>query len=108
MRKADTPNMERLKMCWPEIYHELERRYHAPGGLIDKECWTRKRKGEITLTWLVEPDASEGAEFDDGHDGGEKLAEDKPEEPKDIVLNYADEANEGNGPFNPSTDGHDD
>jgi hypothetical protein len=68
MRKADTSNTEMLKACWPEIYHELERRYHAPGGLIDKECWTRKRKGEITLTWLVEPDASQCAEFDDGHD----------------------------------------
>jgi len=37
MRKADTDNTYKLKSMWPEIYHELEKRYHTPGGLIDGE-----------------------------------------------------------------------
>jgi len=37
MRKADSDNTEKLKMCWPEIYQELFNRYRAPGGLLEGE-----------------------------------------------------------------------
>ena len=37
MRKADTINTAKLKATWPDVYEELEKRYWAPGGLIDGE-----------------------------------------------------------------------
>lgn len=40
MYKADTENTEKLKEGWPEIYDELYRRYHSPGGFLDDEHLT--------------------------------------------------------------------
>lgn len=37
MRKADTDNAAALREAFPSTWAELERRYHAPGGLIDSE-----------------------------------------------------------------------
>lgn len=37
MRQADDENIKRLKQAFPRTWEELERRYHAPGGLIDDE-----------------------------------------------------------------------
>jgi hypothetical protein len=37
MRKADDHNLEKLKRAWPEIWEELEARYHAPGGILSGE-----------------------------------------------------------------------
>ncbi len=37
MRNADTPNTEKLQDAWPDVYRELYRRYHSPGGLLDGE-----------------------------------------------------------------------
>lgn len=34
MRKADSTNIVLLRRAWPEVWVELEARYHAPGGLI--------------------------------------------------------------------------
>lgn len=34
MRKADTNNWEKLRDAWPEVWHELDARYHAPGGAL--------------------------------------------------------------------------
>jgi len=34
MRQADSKNTEKLKAAWPEVWDELKRRYHAPGGVI--------------------------------------------------------------------------
>ncbi len=37
MRRADTPNLELLKAAWPDVWDELNMRYHAPGGLLPDE-----------------------------------------------------------------------
>jgi hypothetical protein len=37
MRQADTVNLECLKEAWPEIWRELNARYHAPGGILPEE-----------------------------------------------------------------------
>jgi len=37
MRKADSINARALEMGFPEIWHELNLRYHAPGGLLPGE-----------------------------------------------------------------------
>lgn len=37
MRQADTDNIERLKTMFPHIWRELERRYHAPAGILAEE-----------------------------------------------------------------------
>jgi hypothetical protein len=37
MRQADTENMARLRLAWPDVADELEARYHAPGGLLGAE-----------------------------------------------------------------------
>jgi hypothetical protein len=37
MRKADDINLEMLRGCWPEVWKDLERRYRAPGGILDAE-----------------------------------------------------------------------
>lgn len=37
MRKADTDNLEKLKKAFPEIWEELEARYHAPGGMLTED-----------------------------------------------------------------------
>lgn len=37
MRKADTRNRMLIDEAWPEIAHEMQRRYDAPGGLLPGE-----------------------------------------------------------------------
>jgi hypothetical protein len=37
MRQADTGNMAKLRLAWPDVADELEARYHAPGGLLGAE-----------------------------------------------------------------------
>ena len=37
MRKADTDNFATLQLAFPEIAHELQVRYNAPGGLLESE-----------------------------------------------------------------------
>jgi hypothetical protein len=37
MRKADTQNIARLRLAFPEICSELDERYWTPGGLIASE-----------------------------------------------------------------------
>jgi hypothetical protein len=34
MRQADSDNRERLCDAFPEIWNELQARYHAPGGVL--------------------------------------------------------------------------
>jgi len=34
MRKADSFNIERLRVAFPETYRELTARYNAPGGRL--------------------------------------------------------------------------
>lgn len=35
MRLADTDNLEKLKVGWPDVYNELVKRYNAPGGYLE-------------------------------------------------------------------------
>jgi hypothetical protein len=37
MRQADTYNAEKLRNAFPEVWDEFVNRYHAPGGLLEKE-----------------------------------------------------------------------
>lgn len=37
MRRADTENLEKLKLAFPSTYEELMQRYDAPGGLLEEE-----------------------------------------------------------------------
>lgn len=37
MRKADSDNIERLKVAFPETWQEFHARYNAPGGLLKGE-----------------------------------------------------------------------
>ena len=37
MRGADTDNLEKLKAAFPATWDELQKRYHAPGGLLPGE-----------------------------------------------------------------------
>ena len=36
-RKADTENLERLTIMWPDTIDEFRQRYIAPGGLLEGE-----------------------------------------------------------------------
>lgn len=41
MRLADTDNLEKLKVAWPEVWADLQVRYNAPGGNLPddtREC----------------------------------------------------------------------
>ena len=49
MRQADTDNTIKLKMMFPKIWHELDMRYHAPGGLLPDEVKEAEEFAE-TLT----------------------------------------------------------
>ena len=42
MRKADTPNLDRLKAAWPRVWDELQARYDAPGGYLPEELQEAK------------------------------------------------------------------
>lgn len=35
MRQADTNNLEKLKLIFPEVFKEIQDRYDAPGGKLD-------------------------------------------------------------------------
>jgi hypothetical protein len=37
MRQADTVNQGKLAAAFPEIWTELQTRYHRPGGLLEGE-----------------------------------------------------------------------
>ncbi len=37
MRRADSDNIVLLRSAFPEVWAELEERYHAPGGLLKAE-----------------------------------------------------------------------
>lgn len=37
MRRADTGNMARLRLAFPDMADELVQRYNAPGGLLPDE-----------------------------------------------------------------------
>ena len=37
MRKADSDNVILLANAFPEVWTELAKRYHGPGGLLDGE-----------------------------------------------------------------------
>lgn len=37
IRRADTTNLGMIRMCWPEIVEEFERRYNAPGGVLPED-----------------------------------------------------------------------
>ena len=37
MRRADTWNLAILKNMYPDIWHELQNRDHAPGGYLEGE-----------------------------------------------------------------------
>lgn len=37
IRKADTENLERLTMVFPELVDEFRERYNAPGGRLESE-----------------------------------------------------------------------
>lgn len=40
MRRADTDNLAKLQRAWPEVWTELQARYHAPGGVLEGELAT--------------------------------------------------------------------
>ena len=37
MRLADTDNLQRLKIDWPDVWDDLQRRYNAPDGILPDE-----------------------------------------------------------------------
>lgn len=37
MRQADTNNTAIFKQCWPDLWSELYRRYHSPGGVLPED-----------------------------------------------------------------------
>jgi hypothetical protein len=42
MLKADDRNIAKLRSAWPDIYYELDERYHTPGGLTLPEAIVRE------------------------------------------------------------------
>lgn len=42
MRRADTNNLEKLKEAWPEVWEELQERYHTPGGFLKGERYPER------------------------------------------------------------------
>jgi hypothetical protein len=45
MRQADTPNTEKFKAAWPDVWQELYDRYNAPGGLLPGENFEARSGG---------------------------------------------------------------
>jgi hypothetical protein len=37
IRQADTKNTDIFRRCWPELWDEGYRRYHAPGGALPED-----------------------------------------------------------------------
>lgn len=35
MRQSDSNNAVLLKQAWPDVWSELDKRYHAPGGQLE-------------------------------------------------------------------------
>jgi len=48
MMRADNINSQLLKAAWPELWAETERRYNAPGGVIEEDNIPEWHK-QITL-----------------------------------------------------------
>ena len=44
MRRADTYNLELLKIRWPEVWLELRARYNAPNGMLKSEIEEEEKK----------------------------------------------------------------
>lgn len=40
MRQADSYNLEKLRTAFPEVWADLQARYHAPRGLLPEEKLT--------------------------------------------------------------------
>ena len=38
MRRADTHNASKLREAFPDTWHELDRRYNAPGGQLPEDA----------------------------------------------------------------------
>ena len=39
MRKADTNNMAKLSVAFPQVAKDLQARYNAPGGILEKDSF---------------------------------------------------------------------
>ena len=37
MQNADTENLMRLRMAFPEVWEGLDKRYNSPGGMLEEE-----------------------------------------------------------------------
>lgn len=64
MRKADNTNLGKLREVFPEVWEELDRRYHAGGGVLPEDG--------------IELDSIGGIEIDAG--GGLRYVKDKDDE----------------------------
>lgn len=51
MRQADTANAAKLREAFPEVWAELDARYHAPGGYLPSE----RRAKPIPIYIKVDP-----------------------------------------------------
>jgi len=56
MRQADSDNMSKLRLMWPELYDEMLQRYNAPGGILVEDGITdidamAKAREEIMAEW---------------------------------------------------------
>lgn len=45
MRTADSGNLERLRGAFPDVWAELDQRYHAPGGYLEGDQPEHSRPG---------------------------------------------------------------
>ena len=67
MRGADNDNAAKLQAAWPEVWAELQTRYHAPAGLLPGECdYTRGicrlDDGQIVELEMAAPNADDHAD----------------------------------------------
>jgi hypothetical protein len=90
MRRADSENVSKLKVAFPEVWAELYARYHAPGGCItdeeraalmeeievDRRC--RERGGDSTMA--DEKDPGEDKAGDEQTEQPPKEGEEKKDE----------------------------
>jgi hypothetical protein len=51
IRKADTTNLAKLRMMWPDEVRDFERRYHSPGGVLPEDSAPRH---VVLETWEPE------------------------------------------------------
>jgi len=47
MRQADTDNLTRLQVAFPDVWNELNARYHSPGGLLPEEREEDSKRGAV-------------------------------------------------------------